>query len=66
MEIFLKNISFICYFIISKKHLFFRTDLKSHYAIELTEKKQTRSNANDAQKEDYDPYKNRQVEYPTT
>lgn len=44
----------------------FRTDPKSHYAIELTEKKRNESSINDLQKEEYDPYKNRIVEHPTT
>ncbi|XP_031641031.1 proton-coupled amino acid transporter-like protein CG1139 [Contarinia nasturtii] len=41
-------------------------DTKTHYTIELTEKSRPVSVVAHSEKDDYDPYKNRQVEHPTT
>lgn len=42
------------------------SDSKLHHTIELTEKCRPPSNAVNSEKEEYEPYKNRQVEHPTT
>lgn len=47
--------------------ILFRVDTKAHYTIELTEKSRpVSSGIAHSEKDPYDPYKNRQVEHPTT